>query len=134
MRARAEASGAAARIVVFRYGGDVENGIYTINHHGGSPEQVGAPEDLRDFLWSPDRSKFALTTGYINSLGVSVMDADGSGRVELTDDFMLDEGVAWSPDSRRIVFASHNYRRNTSPNLKVVSAGGGRRGGSPEGT
>lgn len=122
-----EPSGRAARIVVFRHGGGVENALYTIDHRGGSPEQVGAPEDLRDFLWSPDRSKLALTTGYINSLELSVVGADGSGRVELTDDFMLDEGAAWSPDSRRLVFASYNYRRSgDTPNLKVVSANGGK--------
>lgn len=115
------------RIVVYRYGGGVENGMYTIDHRGGSPQRLGdPPEDLRDFLWSPDHRKLAITTGYINSLELSVMDADGGGRVELTDDFMLDEGAAWSPDSRRIVFASYNYRKGTPARLKVVGASGGK--------
>ena len=123
--ARAPGSG-FDRIVLHRSGGNVESGIYTMDRHGKSLRRLGAPEDLRAFLWSPDHRKLAVTTGYVNSLELSVMDADGTGRVDLTDDFMLDEGVAWSPDSRRIVFASHNYRRSTPMQLKVVSASGGK--------
>ncbi|MDQ4125902.1 MAG: hypothetical protein M3134_09915 [Actinomycetota bacterium] len=121
-----EPEGADGRIALVRYGGDVEEALYTIDHRGGSPQKIGAPEDLRDFLWSPDRRKLALTTGYMHRLELSVVRADGSGHVALTDDFMLDEGAAWSPDSRRLVFASQNYRKFESPNLKVVSAGGGK--------
>lgn len=115
------------RIVMYRSGDDVTPGMYTTDHRGRSPRRLGdPPEDLREFLWSPDHRNLAITAGYVNSLELSVMRADGTGRVELTDDFMLDEGAAWSPDSRRIVFASHNYRRSTPMQLKVVSASGGR--------
>lgn len=121
--ARAPA-GDEARIAVFRYGGGVEAALYTMDHRGGSPEKVG--EDLRDAEWSPDRNKLVVATGSMNSTELSVIEADGSNRVQLTDDYMLDEGAAWSPDSRRLVFASQNHKKQGSPNLKVVSARGGK--------
>lgn len=115
------------RIVMYRYGEGVEAGMYTTDHRGGSPQRLGEPpEDLRDFLWSPDHRKLAITSGYINSLELSVMDADGTGRIALTDDFQLDEGAAWSPDSRRIVYASYNYRKSEPSQLEVIGASGGR--------
>jgi Tol biopolymer transport system component len=122
-----EPLGPFGRVAVRRDGEGVEPGLFTIDHRGGRPRRLGAPEDLRDFLWSPDRRKLVITTGYINNLELSVIRADGSRLTQLTDDFQLDEGAAWSPDSRRIVYASSNYRKNTPIQLKVVSATGGER-------
>ena len=119
-----EPSGSLGRIAVYRSGKDVKAGIFTIDHDGSDPRRLGAPEDLRDYLWSPDHEKLVLTTGFINSLELSVMDADGSHVRRLTDDYQLDEGAAWSPDSRRLVYASSTYRKYEPSQLKVVTATG----------
>ena len=50
--------------------------------------------------WSPDGTKVAYTSG---RRGVYVIDADGSNRIELTNDYGA-EGLAWSPDSSQIAF------------------------------
>ena len=77
--------------------------------HAGGTDDVGHAYD-----WSPDGSRVAFidSTGYIgevstgSSWDVFVMNADGSGRVQVTDDGGFDAAPSWSPDGARIVYAS----------------------------
>ena len=60
--------------------------------------------------WSPDGSKIAFARGSSNDAGhwvphIWVADADGTGRVQLTDGDVWDGSPSWSPDGTRIVFA-----------------------------
>jgi len=75
----------------------------------GGADNVGAAYD-----WSSDGSQVAFidSTGYIgevptgSSYDVFVMNADGTGRRQLTDDGGFDAAPSWSADGARIVYAS----------------------------
>jgi TolB protein len=41
----------------------------------------------------------------MNGSSINVMNADGSGRISLTDDAMAYSQIAWSPDGKRIAFS-----------------------------
>jgi TolB protein len=55
--------------------------------------------------WSPDGKKIAFSTGGLGA-EISVMNADGSGVMQLTNpgEFVSDFSPNWSPDGRKIAF------------------------------
>ena len=66
--------------------------------------------------WSPDGKRIAFMSdrdGHVNILGgllnyeIYVMDADGGNQQNLTNDPNSDSTPSWSPDGKRIVFASN---------------------------
>ena len=75
----------------------------------GGVDDVGGAYD-----WSPDGSQVAFIdySGYIGevptgaSWDVFVMNADWTGRRQVTDDEGFDAAPSWSPDGGRIVYAS----------------------------
>jgi Tol biopolymer transport system component len=69
---------------------------------GGSNPSVGSIVLASD--WSPDGSRLVFTSDRDGGLEIYVMNADGSGTVQLTDDDVDNGAVDWSPDGRRIVF------------------------------
>ena len=57
--------------------------------------------------WSPDGSRIAFAPfSHLGSVGIYVMNADGSGRRQITETANADGEPAWSPDGRRIAFTS----------------------------
>jgi len=56
--------------------------------------------------WSPDRQYIAYTSSRDGNAEIYVINADGSGRVRLTNNPAKDQFPAWSPDGQRIAFAS----------------------------
>lgn len=75
----------------------------------------GGTDNLGDaYDWSPDGSQVAFidSTRYIgevptgSSWDVYTMNADGTGRRQVTDDGAFDAAPSWSPDGTRIVYAS----------------------------
>lgn len=67
----------------------------------------GAYDDFAP-VWSPDGARIAFQTnrGVSGNYEIYVMNADGSGRRNITNNPALDAGPAWSADGRRIAFTS----------------------------
>ena len=75
--------------------------------------------------WSPDGSRIAFTSyrSYLqdDDLEIYVMNADGSGVVQLTANSAWDSDPAWSPDGSRIAFSS---TRDGDEEIYVMNADG----------
>jgi Tol biopolymer transport system component len=70
--------------------------------HAGTEVWLGSP------AWSPDGKRIAFTRwdAVTGSLDIYVMNADGTGRTQLTDWKGIDTAPIWSPDGDWIAFAS----------------------------
>ncbi len=78
--------------------------IFTVNPDGSDLSKLG---DGRDPAWSPDGTRLAFT---INrpGLGIALINADGTGRTELTHDVAYAQSPSWSPDGTEIAFAAQD--------------------------
>ncbi len=82
--------------------------------------------------WSPDGSKMAFVSARDGDFNtpwhIFVMNADGTGRRNLTGDTHLHDnwGPAWSPDGRKIAFSSlrHFFPAPSRDDIFVISADG----------
>ena len=81
--------------------------IYAINADGiGKPERLtNNSEEERASSWSPDgrRIVFMCRRGG-SGFEICVMNADGTGQVQLTDNDVFEGTPVWSPDGRKIMF------------------------------
>jgi TolB protein len=104
-----------------------------------------------DGHWSNDRTRIALAnadenpaevTGFNPYTDLVVMNADGSGRVRLTNHFGSVTAPAWSPDGSKIAFASDQSGRSEiyvvnadgSNRVQLTTTGGFAASWSPDGT
>jgi Tol biopolymer transport system component len=127
------ASGSGTGLPVNRFPGSatVDSDIFTVNvddllKNGAVPRnltinRVATVDD--DPNWSPDGRKIIFTS-YVNdpsttitSAEIYIMNADGTGQAQLTNDGLEKRGPAWSPDGTRILFA----RRSGEPNRDGVA-------------
>jgi TolB protein len=122
--------------------------LYLVDVAGGVPRLLA--RDAGDAAWSPDGRRIAFasvrdrngeqcydTCFYKGEL--YVMDADGTGLVRLTRNRGDDGAPSWSPDGRRIAFASdRNYPEGMSPEIYSIRPDGScltwLSNGSPEST
>jgi TolB protein len=81
--------------------------IYVIKADGtGIPTRLtNNVEEERAPAWSPDGTRIVFMCRRGGSdFEICVMNADGTGQVQLTDNAIQDLSPSWSPDGRKIVF------------------------------
>jgi Tol biopolymer transport system component len=100
--------------------GSKQEGIFTINADGTNPQLVfeGSGGTV---LWSPDGSQLLFDS----NLGVSVMNADGSGIRSLIAGGQMQtyETFRWSPDGTQILYV-RPVEEELSDQLHVIDANG----------
>src|SRR3989442_1448843 len=85
----------------------LNGGIGVTDADGANPHQLS----VRGYqpAWSPDGSRIAFASGRVGdgSAVISVMNADGSGPIDLTTPTALGfAGPAWSPDGAKLAFSN----------------------------
>jgi Tol biopolymer transport system component len=110
------------------YANDSDRGLYTIDALGGKPELIlrDNREPYRESpAWSPDGSRIALLDFHEqpnHAFGLTVLNADGSGRVVKIEDLGPDvaDGLVWSPDGSRLAFFRYADHVASSGRIYVV--------------
>jgi TolB protein len=73
-------------------------------------------------IWSPDGERIAYVGGTRRAPAIMVMNADGSSPQTVLRDKTFIAGFSWSPDGRKIVFASG--RDHPAGEIYVMNADG----------
>jgi putative hemolysin len=103
--------------------GGVYRDLYVMNRDGydmsrltrGEADSIAGP-------WSPDGARIVYTSFGLTTSDIWVINADGTGPVNLTNTPDVDEGFpAWSPDGQHIAFTS---RRDGNNEIYVMQADG----------
>ena len=150
--ARASWSPDGTRIAFSAFRFDVGNSeIYVMDADGNNPINL-TKHKWHDVVpsWSPDGSKIVFTSyrggGFNDPRHIFVMNADGTGRRNLTGDTGLttNKFPTWSPDGRKIAFHSQHILKGydiyvitaEGKNLEKLTEGGNNRmpAYSPDGT
>jgi Tol biopolymer transport system component len=89
------------------------NGVETIRPDGSGRTVIKA-QSASNPNWSPDGHRIAYTAfTFGQDTEIHVMNADGTGDVQVTDNSVPDNEPAWSPDGRKIAF--HRYSPQFPP-------------------
>lgn len=113
----------AGQIVFSSDRGDGYSGIYVLSRDGSAAASL-VLGDSNYFAgpWSPDGQKILFTGFGPTHSYVGVMNADGSGQTDLSQQPDSDEAFpAWSPDGSQIAFTS---RRDGNNEIYVMNADG----------
>lgn len=92
--------------------------IYTVSISSGNTSRLtegGSPD------WSPDGSRIAFDDGFTGN--VFVINADGSGRRQLTSGRLSSTSPAWSPDGGKIAY-SQGLRGERLSEIYTINADG----------
>jgi Tol biopolymer transport system component len=104
-------------------GGPTE--VWAMNPDGGSPAQLTSElGDLKDRpTWSPDGGKIAYMLQYsVGSSDIWTMNADGTGKLNVTTTRQDNTWPVWSPDGNQIAFVFGFG--SGSPEVRVVNTDG----------
>ncbi len=81
--------------------------IFVMNvYESTGPRRVTDYSEDSNPAWSPDGQKIAFVSQRDGNPEIYVMNADGSGQTNLTNNAAFDADPTWSPDSNQIAFAS----------------------------
>jgi len=102
--------------------------LWSMNADGSNKQQLTFAKGNRDYpIPSPDGLKIAYTSDETGGRGIYVMDIDGTNPVKLTnspnDRGIGVNGMAWSPDSKKIAFSS-TYGIRGWPLIYIMNADG----------
>lgn len=107
-------------LIAYVYAGTgFTNEIYIMNSNGGGKHHVPnitVSGNLRNPAWSPDGTKLAFTVEYSNpsnDADIYVINIDGTGLRQLTDNDVKDNYATWSHDGQYIAFQSEQPDQTT---------------------
>jgi tricorn protease len=108
--------------IVFTFAND----LWSVGREGGSAIRLttGAGAET-DPVFSPDGSQIAFTGEYDGNVDVFVMPAAGGVPNRLTYHPAADRAVGWTPDGKKVVFASNRTSYSGFSRLFSVPAAGG---------
>jgi Tol biopolymer transport system component len=103
--------------IVFKSDRSTGTGLYTITSGGSATKIPGTLPGDDHAAWSPDGSRIAFMGG--SNFEVTVMNANGTGRRQLTATPFAEEEPTWSPDGSRIAFAAKDPNDDTKTDLEI---------------
>ena len=109
--------------IVFTYAND----LWVMPKEGGTAIRLSSPSGVESFpKFSPDGNSIAFSGNYDGNLDVYVIQAGGGVPSRLTEHGLPDRVVDWTPDGKRILFASgrESGRERFNQLFTVSSAGG----------
>jgi len=85
---------------------DLHEDIYVMARSGKGKKALTDTDDRSEWgpAWSPDGTKIAFVRDSGSQPDIWVMNEDGSGQKQITDDLAVENGLTWSPDSTKIAF------------------------------
>jgi Tol biopolymer transport system component len=104
----------------------VRNGhLITMDPDGGNVVKLSLGTDSADPSWSPDGGTIGFMCGRFAHADICVVNADGTGLVNLTDSRNVDWSPAWSPDGSRIVWSRSREVSSFADLMRIRADGGG---------
>lgn len=98
--------------------------LYVMDASGGNPQRISfGPGRYSTPVWSPRGDLIAFTKMHQGRFMIGVMRPDGSGERVLTEGYH-NEGPAWSPNGRVLVFFRETPGANGGPQLWTVDLTG----------
>jgi Tol biopolymer transport system component len=105
--------------IVFSSNRSAGPGLYTITPGGTATKIPGTSQGDSQAVWSPDGSRIVFQSSSATSKEISVMNADGSGRRQLTNTSVAEEEPTSSPDGSQISFAKGESRTDDTTDLEI---------------